>query len=101
MNATHNLKKIVIGALLSGGVAAAGLGLSTGTAIAQPQGPGVGVDYSDVGPLVTCNACQVLKPGDGSVKIRVPQFKQAPSFNPTGGVNPVEAPSVAAPSAGR
>lgn len=69
MNTTHNLKKIVIGTLLTGGLAAAGLGLGTGTAAAQPQGPGVGVDYSDVGPLVTCNACQVAKPGDGSVRV--------------------------------
>ena len=97
MSAT--IKKILVGALLSGGVAAAGLGLGTGTAIAQPsQGPGVGIDYSDVGPLVTCKACGVIKPGDGSVKIRVPEFKQVPSFNPTGGVNPVE--GVAIPSAG-
>ena len=69
MNTTHHLKKIVIWTLLSGALATAGLGLSAGTAAAQPQGPGVGVDYSDVGPLVTCNACQVAKPGDGSVRV--------------------------------
>jgi hypothetical protein len=69
MNTTHHLKKIVLGTLLSGAVATAGLGLTAGTAAAQPQGPGVGVDYSDVGPLVTCNACQVAKPGDGSVRV--------------------------------
>ena len=43
MSTTHNLKRIVIGALLSGSVALAGLGLSMGTAQAfdpQPEPPG-------------------------------------------------------------
>jgi hypothetical protein len=35
MNATHNLKRVITGALLSGGVAVAGLGLATGTALAD------------------------------------------------------------------
>ena len=40
---THNVKRIIVGALLSGGVALAGLGLSTATAQAfdpQPEPPG-------------------------------------------------------------
>lgn len=91
MNTTHTLKKIVLGTVLSGSVVAAGLGLAAGTATAQPQGPGVGVDYSDVGPLVTCNACQVAKPGDGSVRV-----------NPGAGVTRIGDGSVrvAVPSAG-
>jgi hypothetical protein len=43
MNTPHNLKRIIAGALLSGGVAVAGLGLASGTAHAfdpQPDPPG-------------------------------------------------------------
>ena len=43
MSTTHNLKRIIVGALLSGSVALAGLGLSMGTAQAfnpQPDPPG-------------------------------------------------------------
>ena len=36
MNATNNLKRIIAGTLLSGGVAVAGLGLAAGAAQAQP-----------------------------------------------------------------
>ena len=42
MNTTHNVKRIIAGALLSGGVAIAGLGLASGTAHAfdpQPDPP--------------------------------------------------------------
>ena len=35
MNTTHNLKRIIAGALLSGGVVVAGLGLAAGTAQAE------------------------------------------------------------------
>ncbi|HUH69602.1 MAG TPA: hypothetical protein VLZ05_12460 [Mycobacterium sp.] len=35
MNTTHNLKRIIAGALLSGGLVSAGLGLAAGTAQAQ------------------------------------------------------------------
>jgi hypothetical protein len=35
MNTTHTVKRILVEALLSGGVAAAGLGLGAGTAVAQ------------------------------------------------------------------
>ncbi|MGB7163022.1 MAG: hypothetical protein WBD70_07655 [Mycobacterium sp.] len=40
MDITHNLKKITTGALVSGAVAVASLGLATGTAQADPQSPG-------------------------------------------------------------
>jgi hypothetical protein len=43
MMSSHNMKRIVVGALLSGSVALAGLGLSMGTAQAfnpQPDPPG-------------------------------------------------------------
>ena len=39
MNTTHNVKRIIFGALLSGGVAVAGLGLGAGTAQAYTYGP--------------------------------------------------------------
>jgi hypothetical protein len=43
MNITRSLKKMIVGALLSGGIAVAGLGLTAGTAHAfnpQPDPPG-------------------------------------------------------------
>jgi hypothetical protein len=43
MSTTHNVKRIIVGSLLTGGVALAGLGLSMGTAQAfnpQPDPPG-------------------------------------------------------------
>lgn len=36
MNTTHTMKRIIAGALLSGGVAVAGFGMAAGTAQAQP-----------------------------------------------------------------
>lgn len=36
MNTSHNAKRIIAGALLSSGIAAAGLGMATGIAQAQP-----------------------------------------------------------------
>lgn len=39
MNTTHNLKRIIAGALLSGGVAATGVAMAAGTAHAWPFGP--------------------------------------------------------------
>jgi hypothetical protein len=58
MNTTHNLKKMVVGALLSGGVALAGLGLTAGIAQAAPDRPGPTIDHSDyAGPLVECAQC--------------------------------------------
>jgi hypothetical protein len=70
MNTTHNLKKTVVGALLSGGVALAALGLIAGTASAAPADPGVTIDHSDfAGPVVECNQCGRTLPGDGSVRV--------------------------------
>ena len=70
MNTTHNLKKMIIGALLSGGVALAGFGLNAGTAQAAPSGPGPTIDYSDfAGPIVECKQCGRELPGDGSVRV--------------------------------
>ena len=43
MNTNHKVKKVIVGALLSGGVALAGFGLTAGTAHAfrpQPEPPG-------------------------------------------------------------
>ena len=40
MSDTHSLEKTMVGALLSGGVALAALGLTAGTASAVPQNPG-------------------------------------------------------------
>jgi hypothetical protein len=69
MNTTQNLKKMFVGALLSGGVALAALGLTAGTASAAPADPGVTIDNSDfAGPVVECNQCGRTLPGDGSVK---------------------------------
>src|SRR3981189_2000521 len=59
MNTIQPLKKMVVGALLSGGVALAGLGLTAGTAGAAPANPGPTIDPSDFGtPVVECIQCQ-------------------------------------------
>jgi hypothetical protein len=71
MNTIHNLKKMIVGALLSGGVALAALGLTAGTASAGPApGPSPTIDQSDfAGPVVECIQCQRTLPGDGSVRV--------------------------------
>jgi hypothetical protein len=70
MSTTHNLKKMIVGALLSGGVALAALGVTAGTASAAPGDPGVTIDHSDfAGPVVECNQCGRTLPGDGSVRV--------------------------------
>jgi hypothetical protein len=70
MNTTYNLKKMIVGALLSGGVALAALGMTAGTASAAPADPGVTIDHSDFGgPIVECNQCGRTLPGDGSVRV--------------------------------
>jgi hypothetical protein len=51
VNSTHNLKRIVAGALLSAGVAVAGLGLAASPAQAHP---GVLGPLSDGGPWTWC-----------------------------------------------
>jgi hypothetical protein len=53
MRTTHNMKRMVVGALVSGGVALAGLGLSMGTAQAfnpQPDPPGLPASAQRVNP---------------------------------------------------
>jgi hypothetical protein len=70
MNANHPLKRIIIGALLSGGVALAGLGMTAGTAQAAPDKPGPTIDYPDWGgTIVECNRCQQLQPGGLDVSL--------------------------------
>ena len=70
MITNHNLKKMMSGALLSGGLALSGLGLTVGTASAAPQNPGPTIDQSDyAGPIVECNQCGRTRPGDGSVTV--------------------------------
>jgi hypothetical protein len=70
MSTTHNMKKMIAGALLSGGFALAALGLTAGTASAAPGDPGVTIDHSDfAGPVVECNQCGRTLPGDGSVRV--------------------------------
>lgn len=79
MSTIHTLKKITVGALLSGSVALAGLGLTAGTAQAAPDRPGPTIDHSDFGvPIVECNRCGLELPGGLNV-------------NP--GVNPAKVPS--------
>src|SRR3977135_2174024 len=61
---------MVVGVLLSGGVALAGLGLTASTAGAAPANPGPTIDHSDFGiPVVECIQCQRTLPGDGSVRV--------------------------------
>jgi len=73
MNFTHNLKKTLVGALLSGGVALAALGMTASTAGASPQNPGPTIDHSDFGvTVVECIQCQRTLPGDGSVRVTNP-----------------------------
>jgi hypothetical protein len=65
MNTTNNIKKTVVGGLLAGGVALAGLGLTTGIASAAPsQHAGDGsVRVADLGASSS---------GDGSVRVVIP-----------------------------
>ncbi|MGE0215209.1 hypothetical protein [Mycolicibacterium sp.] len=69
MSTTQNIRKIIIGGLLSGGVALAAL--TAGTAGAAPANPNPSIDHSDyAGPVVECNQCgRSAVPGDGSVRI--------------------------------
>jgi hypothetical protein len=70
MNTNHPLKKVIVGALLSGGVALAGLGMTAGTAQAAPHKPGPTIDYPDWGgTLVECKQCQRTLPGGVEVSL--------------------------------
>lgn len=76
MSTINNLKKLTVGALLSGGVALAGLGMTAGIAGASPENPNPSIDHSDyAGPVVECNQCGRTLPGDGSVKPANPGVK--------------------------
>jgi hypothetical protein len=64
MITTNKLKKMLVGTLLSGGVALAGFGLTAGTAYASPENPGPSIDYPDSGgTLVQCKQCGRGLPG--------------------------------------
>ena len=55
MSTTYSLKRIIVGALLSGSVTLAGLGLSMGTAQAfdpQPDPPGLPASVAHLNPGV-------------------------------------------------
>ena len=70
MSTINNLKKLTIGALISGGVALAGFGMTAGIASASPENPNPSIDHSDyAGPIVECNQCGRTLPGDGSVRV--------------------------------
>jgi hypothetical protein len=70
MNANQPCKKMIVGVLLSGGVALAGLGMSVGTAQAAPDKPGPTIDHSDWGgPVVECNRCGQHLPGGFDVSL--------------------------------
>ena len=58
----HQLKKAIVGALLSGGIALGGLTAGTAQASTQPIDPSI--DSSDFNvPLVECTQCQQTLPG--------------------------------------
>lgn len=58
MSTNQPLKRMIVGALLSGGVALAGLGMTAGVAQAAPDKPGPTIDHPDWGgTIVQCNRC--------------------------------------------
>jgi hypothetical protein len=59
MNTTHTLKRIIAGALLSGSIAVAGLGLAAGTAQAEP-----GIAPQFHGPVPAVKGPYQWCPGD-------------------------------------
>jgi hypothetical protein len=62
MNTTYNLKKVIVGALLSGGIALAGLTAGTAQASTQPIDPSIHTSDFNF-PLVECTQCQQTLPG--------------------------------------
>jgi hypothetical protein len=62
MNTAYNLKKVIVGALLSGGIALAGLTAGTAQASTQPIDPSIHTSDFNV-PLVECTQCQQTLPG--------------------------------------
>jgi hypothetical protein len=81
VNTTHKLKRIIAGALLSGGVAVAGLGVAAGTAQALPDGPhqwcpGQSMQAGEGGPggtvvwdMNVCHTWYYVGYGQGNVAI--------------------------------
>ena len=68
MKNSHKVKTIIVGALLSGGIAMGGL--AAGTAQAQPQSPDPSIDISDSGlPIVQCKQCQRGLPNPGNIHV--------------------------------
>jgi hypothetical protein len=62
MNTTHHLKKVIVGALLSGGIALAGLTAASAQASTQPIDPSIHTSDFNV-PVVECTQCQQTLPG--------------------------------------
>ena len=59
---------MIFGALLSGGLALAGLGMTA--ASRRPDKPGPTIDYPDWGgTVVECNQCHRVLPGGGDVSL--------------------------------
>ena len=67
MNTTYNMKKTIVGGLLAGGVALAGLGLSAGAAGAAPS-LSPGVSSSGDGSVRVADP-GARSSGDGSVRV--------------------------------
>ncbi|MGO4444750.1 hypothetical protein AB4Z42_15455 [Mycobacterium sp. 2YAF39] len=88
-------KRILAGALTSAGLAAAGLGLATDTAVAAPSVPhqwcpGQSM-YSPTGPganyvwdMNVCHTWQYVRSGMGNVGVKVPSGFDPNTFQPTG-----------------
>jgi hypothetical protein len=62
MNATHHLRKVIVGALMSGAIALAGLTAATAQASPQPIDPSINTSDFNI-PLVECKQCQQTLPG--------------------------------------
>ena len=70
MNTNQPIKQMIVGAVLSGGLALAGLGMTAGIAQAAPDKPGPTIDYPDWGgTVVECNQCHRVLPGGIDVSL--------------------------------
>jgi hypothetical protein len=74
MNSTHSLRKVIVGALLSGGIAVAGLTAGTAQASPKPIDPSINTSDFNV-PVVECTQCHQTLPG-------------RPTVHPNGGNKP-------------
>ena len=66
MNTTDNLKKLIVGAVLSGGIVLAGLTAGVAQASTQPIDPSINTSDFNV-PVVECTQCQQTLPGRPTV----------------------------------